>query len=157
MEETWKEVIINNHLIKVSNFGNVKKIKEGGDYLINKIVSNGYELVCLKGKNYRVNRLVAHAFLGLDLKNTKKVVDHINNISTDNNIKNLQIVNHSFNRSKDAVNRIGVWYSDVLKKWIAKIYIKGKFVNLGLFDSKQDAELCYKIKLIQLKKTLNHE
>ena len=154
MKETWKEVIIKNQTLMVSNFGNVKKKKQGKEYILKKYINKGYEFISFKSRPYGVNRLVAHAFLGLDLKNTKKVVDHINNISTDNNVKNLQIVNHSFNTRKDAVNRIGVWYSDGLKKWIAKIYIKGNFVNLGLFDSKKDAELCYKIKLIQLKKNI---
>lgn len=61
MEEIWKDVKGYEVLYQVSNFGNVKSL------IRNKILRlsyshNGYRLVSLQRKTFRVHRLVAEAF-----------------------------------------------------------------------------------------------
>lgn len=155
MERIFKDIPEYKGIYQVSNFGDVAKIVNGKKVLIKQHCSHGYNVVSFKGKNYRVNRLVAHVFLGLHLNNTNKFVDHINNVRSDNRVKNLQIVSRKYNSNKDNGSYIGVRYNSYLKKWIARIYQNYNTINLGLFDSKEQAELVYKIKLIQVKNKIN--
>lgn len=82
-----------------------------GDYLITnngKIYSNisniyrvlmkdkdGYMRICLRGKNFRINRLVAEYFIYNP--NNKKEVNHINGNKEDNRVENLEWVSSSEN------------------------------------------------------------
>ena len=95
MDEIWKDIEEYQGLYKISNTGKVKSL------IKNKILkpkvnnkNNGYILVSLykdkKAKNYYIHRLVAKYFI--PDWNEQLLVDHINNIRTDNHVENLRMV-----------------------------------------------------------------
>ena len=54
---------------------------------------NGYKYVRIKGKNVSVHRLMAQAFLGLDITNSELQVNHLDAVPSNNSIYNLKICN----------------------------------------------------------------
>ena len=51
-------------------------------------------------KDYRKHRFIFECFYG-KINDAKLVVDHINNIKTDNRLQNLQLITHSQNQKKE--------------------------------------------------------
>jgi hypothetical protein len=93
-----------------------------------------------------------------------KVCDHINNDPTDNRLCNLQFISQRENCTKDKKSK-GVIYIEEKKSWYTYICLPKtrKNINLGLFDSKEEAraqhnralaiiETCTKEDLIALRK-----
>lgn len=78
--------------------------KNGCTILKQKLNKNGYLSVCIYGKWVFVHRLVAECFVEREVsKNvdvSKLVVDHINNVKTDNEYTNLQWLTYSENTTK---------------------------------------------------------
>jgi hypothetical protein len=88
------------------------------------------------------HRIIAAAFLGLDMTDTTRQVDHINGIRHDNRLENLRLVTHqqnNFNRTKAK----GYGWNKRVRKWHAQIKIDGKQQFLGNFDSEEDAHNAY--------------
>ena len=58
-------------------------------------------------KNHRepIHRLLAMTYMGYEPSGPKLCVDHINNISTDNRLENLQIITSRLNGTKDRVRK----------------------------------------------------
>ena len=105
----------------------------------------GYIRICVKGKDYRANRL-AWAFMhgsipeGMD-------VDHINGQRDDNRLSNLRLASRSQNRMNSKVRpgtntgMKGIRWRDDIKKFRVTIYLNGKGHNGGSFDNIEDAKL----------------
>jgi hypothetical protein len=77
-------------------------------------------------------------------------IDHINGVKTDNRLANLRDVSNSMNqqnrRKATRASRsgiLGVARNETRKKWRAQIYIAGKQVFLGHFDSSDAASAAY--------------
>jgi len=168
-EEIWKDVPNYVGYYQVSNLGRVKslsrKINNGKSFYISKekilkpaTDKNGYINValCMHSilKSIKVHQLVAMAFLGHERCGMKLVIDHINDIKSDNNVDNLQIVSNRFNVRKTqgdaSSNYKGVYWSKTSKKWVAQIKINGRQINLGHFINEIDAHNMYQLKLKQL-------
>ena len=106
--EIWKPVYGFESQYQVSNLGRVKSL--GNNFsrkekiLKNIDRLNGYSTVKMSintpQKTYRIHRLVAIAFLGLDPNQNKLVVDHIDNNKTNDLIENLQILTPKENNQK---------------------------------------------------------
>lgn len=64
----------------------------------------GYIRVFIWGKGYYAHRLIAHAFLGLDL-NSELVVDHINGIRHDNRVENIRIITRELNTALGQIRK----------------------------------------------------
>lgn len=97
IEEIWKDAVGYEGLYQVSNLGRVKSLNfnHTGNERIMKptLKKTGYYSVKLwkngKSKHINVHRLVAEAFLGSIPKGL--VVNHLNEIKTDNRLENLEI------------------------------------------------------------------
>jgi hypothetical protein len=71
------------------------------------------------------------------------VIDHINNISEDNRIENLQLLSHRANISKDVNGDLPTGVSKPGSKYVARIYVDGKRLHLGSFGTIEEAAKAY--------------
>jgi hypothetical protein len=167
--EIWKDVPDYEGLYQVSNLGRVKSFFYNKESILKGVIDgNGYLKVNLcknsKAKNCNIHKLVASAFLINKTKNTKLVVDHIDNNRFNNKLENLQLITQRENLSKDVKNKTskytGVCFycynKNMQKKWKATIKINGKVKHLGYFIDEYKASLAYKKALREEnKKTAN--
>ena len=82
--------------------GIVRHVKHKKD--IGSLANSGYLQIGVRDegikKNYFKHRFIFECFHG-KINDVKLVVDHINNIKTDNRLENLQLITHSQNIKKD--------------------------------------------------------
>ena len=166
--ENWKDIKGYEGKYQVSDLGRVKSLKRwvdnkgnGGYFIKEKVLKaqnggNNYLIVGLskdmKSKSYAVHKLVAEAFLG---KKENAVIDHINNISSDNTLINLQYISQRENVSKDKQGTskyTGAYWKPQDKKWISSIYLNGNKMHLGSFDTEERASIAYNLALMQIDK-----
>lgn len=108
MNEIWKDIQDYEGKYQVSNLGRIKSLQRWSGkkfYNREKILTpyinkkNGYAYIYLtknnKGKNIRVHRLVAKAFL--DNSNNYSDVNHKDCNRTNNNVNNLEWCTRSYN------------------------------------------------------------
>jgi len=157
--ETWKDVIGYEGHYQVSDDGVVTSLKYGKRRVLKTDTNKkGYLIVFLtkncKRKTTAVHLLVAQSFLNHKNDGTHKiVVDHINNIKSDNRVNNLQLISGRANsikaktdntiKDKYTSNFIGV----TLRKsglWSASTKFKGRNIHLGYFKSEEEAANAYK-------------
>lgn len=163
-KEEWRDVIGYEGYYQVSYNGAVKALERtvrhwrGGKKLVKErilksgIGNNGYLRVNLhkkgKCKTISVHQLVAIGFHGHIPNGYDVVVDHINNIKTDNRAKNLQLISARKNTSKDRKSGtskyIGVSWDKTPEKWRAQIEINSKNRYIGYFTSELEASSAYK-------------
>lgn len=103
-EEIWKDIRGLENKYQVSNLGRIKSLKRKGckndRILINREDGRGYYQVSLFDGNgnsikRKVHRIVADAFVAGKFE--KAVVNHINEIKTDNNARNLEWITQKEN------------------------------------------------------------
>ena len=82
------------------------------------------------------------AFLGLDINDSDKQVDHIDGQKTNNCINNLRLVTNqqnSFNRTTAK----GFHFDKQRQKYKAQIRLNGKDIHLGYFSTEAEARASY--------------
>ena len=84
--EEWRTLDIDPS-VKVSSWGRVKR---NGKLTQLGCDKDGYQRITLKGKSYRLHRIILNAFV--PCPDEGYVTDHINNIHNDNRISNLRWV-----------------------------------------------------------------
>jgi hypothetical protein len=163
MIEVWKDIPNYEGMYQVSNLGNVKSLQRPillkGKYPCTRkekilylcIDSQGYYRVGLLKENkrthYKIHQLVAMAFLNHVPCGMNLVIDHINDIKTDNRLENLQIVTPRYNTRKTQGNYTskykGVNWHKRDKKWYVAITINGKKKHLGSYQCELKAHYKY--------------
>lgn len=151
VEENWKDVVGYEGLYKISDLGNVMSLRGRKPKLLKpSISSNGYKGLVLcndKQKHFTIHKLVAMAYLGHEGDGQRRVIiDHINNIKTDNRLVNLQILSARKNLLKNRSGTSlypGVSWCNTLNKWKANIYYNGSNIFLGSFEIEIDAAVVY--------------
>jgi len=163
--EIFKDIPEYEGIYQISNLGNVKSLyKNGKEIILKPSVSKKYLKVKLcknnKCKTYQIHQLVAITFLKHKPNGFKTVVDHINNIRTDNRLENLQLISQRENVSKDIVdktsNYIGVYWDNLPSKWKSQIEINYKKVHLGYFDDELEASKIYQLAIDNIEKYNNN-
>ncbi len=100
------------------------------------LVANGLD----GKKELRIHRLI----MGLEYGNKLKV-DHINHNTLDNRRCNLRITTNQENcfnhkaHSNNTSGYSGVGYRKEIDKWRVRIYVDGKCICLGNYDTKEEA------------------
>lgn len=152
--EEWRPVVGYEELYEVSDQGRVRPV--GGEVMKPQITGTSpYLHVFLhktgsKPKYANIHRLVAIAFI--PNPEGKRCVDHRGE-KTDNRASMLRWATNSENgRNRGACSKYkgitcsgykGVSYSKRREKWQASIGFDGKDVNLGLFDTAEEAYHVY--------------
>ena len=157
--EVWKDIPEYEGLYQVSNLGNVKSLnyrQTGKTKVLMKHINNKnrYTLNLYKeGKRYsnrNISVLMAIAFLNHKPSGNNLVVDHINNISTNDKLYNLQVITHRLNVTKDKKGTSkypGVFWDKNCNKWKSYIKIKNKNIYLGSYKNELEASQVYKKEL----------
>lgn len=108
--------------------------------------SKGYWRLRVDGRRYLAHRLAWFYMTGEWPPNE---VDHKNLVRTDNRWGNLRLSDEFTNKRNTATYKNnksglkGVSWHVCSKKWRARIRIDGREVNLGLFDTTEEANAAY--------------
>jgi hypothetical protein len=150
----WKDVPNYEGIYKVSTLGEIKSLHKDEKVLNPYLNEFGYFVVNLfkngKRKKFKIHQLVAITFLDHTPCGHKIVVDHKNDIKTDNRLENLQLISNRENcyktkNEKHSSKLKGVSWNCSNKKWHSRIRIKNKRIHLGYFSDEKDAFEIYEI------------
>lgn len=139
-KEIWKDVQGYEGLYQVSNLGRVKSLNYHNtkeERVLKQNMVRDYYQVCFsvnkKRKYYRVNRLVATAFI--PNPNNYQFVNHINEVKTDNRVDNLEWcdvkynINYGSRNERISISSKGKVLSQETKDKIAKAKRDKKTLN----------------------------
>ena len=104
--------------------------------------NNGYKRPKIGGKCVLQHRIIASAFLGLNMSDTKIQTDHKNGMRHDNRLTNLRLVTHQQNQH-NRTRALGYHLDKNTGKWQAKIQLNNKRIYLGCFVNESDARKSY--------------
>tara|TARA_R110002153_G_scaffold231214_6_gene384448 strand:+ start:1111 stop:1572 length:462 start_codon:yes stop_codon:yes gene_type:complete len=140
--EDYRIITLHGNKLKVYRDGRIEKI----DKKVKSIISTtGYYVINLfyteLGKKFKVHRIIAYAFLGLDIENPKEIVDHIDRNKLNNNVVNLRIVTKQQNAFN--TNSKGYFWDKPRNKWRSRISVSGKHVHLGRYKTEACARYAY--------------
>ena len=103
--------------------------------------NNNYAVSKICRKTVKMHRLIMNF--------PSEIIDHINGNTLDNRKTNLRLCDHSENlrnvliRKNNSTGFVGVYYDKRFKKYRSKIRYYNKSINLGSFDSAEDAHQAY--------------
>tara|TARA_R110000744_G_scaffold147914_1_gene260955 strand:- start:108 stop:617 length:510 start_codon:yes stop_codon:yes gene_type:complete len=148
MTMEFKLIELFNNKLKVFENGKVltlgKRMNKGEYYEMKGGISNkGYKCLqlCFEGKykKYLVHRIIALTFLNLDFEDKKQIIDHKNRDKLDNQVSNLRVVSYQQNN----FNRNYKGYSKERNKYRARIFVNGKKISLGTYETEAEASNAY--------------
>ena len=93
--EVWREIPGQHEKFFVSNQGRILSIYNNEPRLLKQFICGGYYYVSLSGRDYRVNRIVAQAFL--PNPENKPIVHHLDSNKLNNAVDNLAWATHKEN------------------------------------------------------------
>ncbi len=173
IDEVWKDLTDFEGIYKVSNYGRILRIKTNSVLKSSLSSCKKYYRIelCKDGKKYRrlIHRLLCIHFL--PNPNNYQEINHIDHNSLNNNLNNLEWINDMGNTAHGKLNLLttskylGVNWKKQSNKWVARLTVNGKRINLGCFTNEEDAfkarcnaEKLYNIdnKYLYHKKTINN-
>ncbi len=107
-------------------------------------MTGGYYRVMIDGKHHMAHRVIWKMFNGED----PVFVDHIDGDKRNNKLENLRNVTHAVNMKNKSLyaNSVtgvpGVEYHERDRVWRAKVGVDGKQLQLGSFQTKDEAIAC---------------
>lgn len=134
-------------------------------YFINNTLPNpagtnkgdGYLIIWLDGKLYRLHRIIWKMYYGED---PKHFIDHINGDRSDNRIVNLRDATHSENNrnrakisDKNTTGYTGIIYCEARNKYRTVIMYNNKTIHIGEFEDINEA----RVRRVMLEKALYKE
>jgi hypothetical protein len=159
--EIWKEITGFNDY-QVSDQGQVRSTKYKKPRILKPgNVGKGHLQVTLMRDSRKhkmlVHRLVAAAFIPQKEEHLI-FIDHMNGVPADNRAENLRWVTNRMNLQNRNDNRegrtassyAGVSFRRRDSAWIARIYIEGKNILLGNFDTQEEGAFAYDAALLKL-------
>lgn len=161
--EEWKDVRGFEGLYQISSFGRFKSLPrlkrhsgnhyitikgkmiigsyDGGGYIQVQLIKDGIR------KQMKIHKLVAIHFLGHVPCGYKEVINHKDFNRINNHKNNLEKTTQRENANKKHLKSsskyVGVYWSNMYNKWIARIGFKNKLKHLGYFINEIDAHLAY--------------
>ena len=161
-KEIWKNIPNYEGVYQASTFGRIKSLdrieinvngilrKLKGKILSQGKDNKGYKIVVLCSENrhlsFRVHQLIAITFLNHKVICRKIVVDHKDNIKTNNYLNNIQVISCRDNTSKDNINLLnntGVYKCKKEGFFYSQIRINDKKITLGYFNNIDFAKNIY--------------
>ncbi len=148
LQEEWKAITGYEGLYEISNFGRVKSLNrlDSMGRVVEETIkaqhigTTGYPAITLnkdgKKKTKVVHQLVAESFLGHIPDSYNGVINHIDNIKTNNRLDNLEVVSSRYN-TQYSKSTEGVY--ERRNKFEVYISIAGKKTYLGSYASKDEA------------------
>lgn len=155
--EVWKDIKGYEGLYQISNTGRVKSLEryvnsKGGskrivrERILKQALNRGYLQVIMSSNGVHkvrtVHTLMGESFLSHTPNGHTLVIDHIDNIKTNNDLSNLQIVTHRENSTKDRIDP-GVTLDKRCNKWRSRLSYKKKDYYIGRYNTKEEANLAY--------------
>lgn len=144
--EVWKDVVGSNGRYQVSSHGRV--VSNIGKRKIMKVrpINRGYLQVGLRFSKKPVfklvHTLVAEAFIGAKPEGDYQV-DHIDEVKTNNNLKNLRYLTRKENRLRSVKSDTLYGVSKIGKRFRSCGRINGITRYLGTFDTEIEAHEAY--------------
>lgn len=148
LQEEWKDIVGYEGLYQVSSFGRVKSLNrlDSMGRVVEETIkaqhigTTGYPAITLnkdgKKKTKVVHQLVTESFLGHTPNNYNGVVNHIDNIKTNNRLDNLEVVSSRYN-TQYSKSTEGIY--ERRGKFEVYIRIDGKKTYLGSYITKEEA------------------
>tara|TARA_R110002126_G_scaffold152252_1_gene299400 strand:- start:223 stop:720 length:498 start_codon:yes stop_codon:yes gene_type:complete len=137
-----RDLMINeNNPDDIKMWKNNKHSKSRWNQLKIKIDTNGYKLITITLKQYRLHRINYFAHnptWNIHDSSTDNSIDHEDRNKANNNIENLRVVTCQENQFN--TNAKGYYWNKQRQKWHAQIMVNGKQKHLGLFVLEEDAK-----------------
>lgn len=130
--------------------------KDYVDIVAGSVNAKGYLKVRCNGKIYSAHRIIYQIANSIERLPEDIQIDHIDGNRLNNNPSNLRMASNQDNQRNVKIQRNntsgfkGVTYEKNRNKWKASIYDGTRRINLGRFDSPEEAHLAYKNKAIEL-------
>jgi len=144
MKEVYKDYPYDKRY-KVSSYGYVIGVK--GNRLKPFIDNKNRSIINISSKKRYLHQILAETFLNHTPCGHKAVVDHIDNNPQNNNIKNLQIISHRENCSKDKKDKTskyrGVYQKSNRTGFRSQVMLDGKMYYLGSYKTEEEAYIAY--------------
>ena len=148
--EVWKDAVGYEGLYEVSSEGNIRKVGGTNKKLTLDRTTGYLKSSMTKNKNTypeTVHRVVAKAFIDRSLSGRYVVVDHIDDVKTNNKLSNLRVISirentiKPMNSEEYSAKSVGVCKRG--DKFISRAYSKGVRLYLGTFDTEREAREAY--------------
>ena len=109
--------------------------------IVGSVNSKGYYQIDF-AKDKKKYKVYSHRFIWFYFnREIPDIIDHINGITTDNQLANLRNVNHQKNLFNTKAK--GYYLQKKTNKWLAEIQVNKERIYLGIFDCEMKARQAY--------------